>query len=287
VHLILNTLKENQLFMKHAKCTFVRTEVSYLGHVVSVMGIAMYQLQVQAVLNWPMPTTVCAVRTFLGLTGYYCRFIRDYGAITTPLTKLLRKGGFIQGPDAEDAFHNLQQALTTALVLQLPDFDKSFIVECNALGMGFGTVLHQGAGPVAYFSRPITARHAKLAAYERELIGLIHDVRHWHPYIWGRSFLIKINHYSLMFLLDQHLPTIPRHQWASKLLGFDFRVEFKPGMTNVLADALSHHDTEEAGVMVLSCPSFHLFDSLHQEVASTPDLHALLDEAANGTKGPS
>jgi hypothetical protein len=130
-----------------------------------------------------VPTTVRAVRTFLGLASYYRRFIRDYGAITTPLTKLLCKGGFVWGPDAEDVFRKLQRALTTALVLQLPDFDKPFTVKCDASGMGFGAVFHQGTSPVAYFSRPITGCHAKLAAYERELIGLIHAVRHWRPYL--------------------------------------------------------------------------------------------------------
>jgi hypothetical protein len=82
---------------------------------------------------------------------------------------------------------------------------------------------------VAYFSRPIAARHAKLAAYERELIGLVQAVRHWSPYLWGRAFLIKIDHYSLKFLLDQRLATIPQHQWASKLLSFDFQVRIQAG----------------------------------------------------------
>jgi hypothetical protein len=139
---------------------------------------------------------------------------------------------------------------------------------------------------VAYFSRLITAHHAKLAVYKHELIGLVHVVRHWRPYLWGRSFLIKTDHYSLKFLLDQRLSIIPQHQWASKLLGFDFHVKFKPGVTNVVAGALSRRATEEAGAMALSCPSFHLLDSLRQEVDSTPDLRALLDATADDTKGP-
>jgi hypothetical protein len=101
----------------------------------------------------------------------------------TPLTKLLRKAGFIWALNAEDAFRKLQRALTTTPVLQLPDFDKPFTVECNASGTGFGVVLHQGSGLVAYFSRPIAAHHAELAAYERELIELVHAVRCWHQYL--------------------------------------------------------------------------------------------------------
>jgi hypothetical protein len=173
-----------------------------------------------------------------------------------------------------------------APVLQLSDFDKPFTIEGDASGTSFDVVLHQGAGLVAYFGRLIAARHAKLITYENELIGLVHIVRHWRPYLWGRSFLIKTDHYSLKFLLDQHLSTIPQYQWASKLLGFDFHVEFKPDTMNVVADTLSCHNTEEAGAMALSCPSFRHFDNLRQEMASMPDLLTLLDAAADDTKGP-
>lgn len=97
-------------------------------------------------------------------------------------------------------------------------------MECNASGSGLGAVLHQGTGLVAFFSKLTASRHAKLAAYERELIGLVQAVRHWRPYLWGRRFLIRTDHCSLRFLLDQRLSTVPQHQWASKLLGFDFGV---------------------------------------------------------------
>jgi hypothetical protein len=157
--------------------------------------------------------------------------------LAAPLTQLLRKERFRSTTEAEDAFRRLQRALTTAPVLRLPVFDKAFIVECDASGTGFGAVLHQGEGTVAFFSKPIAPRHSTLAAYERELIGLVQAVRHWRPYLWGRPFLVHTDHYSLKFLLDQRLSTIPQHQWASKLLGFDFRVEYRPGATNVVADA--------------------------------------------------
>jgi len=113
----------------------------------------------------------------------------------------------------------------------MPDFDKVFVVDCDASGAGFGAVLHQGAGPLAYFSRPF--------AYERELIGLMQAVRHWRPYLWGHHFLVRTDHYSLNFLLDQRLSIVPQHQWISKLFGFDFDVECRPGRLNTVADALS------------------------------------------------
>jgi hypothetical protein len=99
---------------------------------------------------------------------------------------------------------------------------------------------------VAFFSRPIAPQHKHLAAYECELTGLVQAVRYWRPYLWGRSFVVRTDHYSLKFLLDQRLSTIPQHHWVSKLLGFDFHVEFRPGRQNIVADALSRRDVERS-----------------------------------------
>lgn len=106
------------------------------------------------------------------------------------------------------------------------------------------------------------SRHAKLAAYERELIRLVQAVRHWQPYLWGCRFTVRTDHRSLRFLLDQRLATIPQHQWASKLWGYDFVVEYKLGALNVVADALSHLDKEPGELSVLSALHFSLFDDI-------------------------
>ena len=98
--------------------------------------------------------------------------------------------------EAAAAFAALLQALTTAPVLQLPDIVQRFIIECDASGSGFGAVLHQGSGAIAFFSRPIGACHTKLAAYKRDLIGLVQAVKHWRPYLWGREFIIRTDHRS-------------------------------------------------------------------------------------------
>jgi hypothetical protein len=167
---------------------------------------------------------LCARRSGVpGLVGYYHRFIKNYGAIMTPLMALLKKDAFKW---STEAFRALQCALTTAPILQLPDFDRDFVVECDASSMGLGVVLHQGDGLVAFLNRQLASWHTKLTTYEQELIGLVHAVRHWRSYLWGGPFLIKTDHFSLKFLLDQCLVIIPQHQWANKLIGFDFRIEF-------------------------------------------------------------
>jgi hypothetical protein len=285
-HLVLTTLQEHRLFVKKSKCPFGTRSVAYLGHVISEADVAMGKQKVQAVLDWPMPRSVRVVRAFLSLAGYYRRFIRNYDVIADPLTRLLRKDGFKWSPEAESAFRALQLALTRAPVLQLPAFDRAFIVECDASGSGFGAVLHQGEGPVAFFSRQIAPRHAKLTAYEHELIGLVQAVRHWRPYLWGRKFPVHTDHFSLKYLLDERLSTIPQHQWASKLLGFDFKVEYKSGAMNIVVDALSRCDTADVDkLMALSLPTFALFDELRTELAGDPELRSLHDEVMAGERG--
>jgi hypothetical protein len=139
--------------------------------------------KVQAVIDWPRPRSVRAFLGFWGLAGYYRHFIKEFGMIVAPLTSLLKRDAFQWSAEVEVTFLALKQALTTALVLVLLDFIKTFIVECDASGSGIGAVLHQADGVVAFFSHSLPPRHRGLAAYERELIGLSQVVRHWHPYL--------------------------------------------------------------------------------------------------------
>jgi hypothetical protein len=128
----------------------------HLDHVISpTAGVTMDDQKVCAVVKWLIPKSVHTVRTFLGLAGYYHRFINNYGAIATPLTSLLRKDGFRWCPEVEMTFRALQRALMSALVLQLSNFELPFIIECDTSGSKFGAVLHQGGGCVAFFSKQI------------------------------------------------------------------------------------------------------------------------------------
>ncbi|XP_071680352.1 uncharacterized protein [Lolium perenne] len=224
------------------------------------------------------------------LHGYYRRYIQDFGLIAAPLTRLLRRDAFSWDEEAATAFAALQRALTTGPVLQMPDFDEPFVVDCDASGIGFGAVLHQGEGPLAFFSRPFAARHHKLAAYERELIGLVQAVRHWRAYLWGRTFRVRTDHYSLKFLLDQRLSTVPQHQWISKLFGFDFTVEYRPGRLNTVADALSRRDVDDtadaptvgAALCIHSGPSFAFIDEVRRATATAADAQQLRQRLADG-----
>ena len=285
VRAVLAELRAHHLFVKRSKCAFGVASVAYLGHIISVAGVAMDPAKVQAIHDWLVPRSVRAVRGFLGLAGYYRKFVHNYGTVAASLTALLKKDGFSWGPEAAAAFDALKAAVTSAPILAMPDFSKTFIIECDASTHGFGAVLVQEGHPVAFFSRPVAPRHAALAAYERELIGLVQAVRHWRPYLWGRRFLVKTDHYSLKYLLDQRLATIPQHHWVGKLLGFDFAVEYKPGTANAVVDALSRRDTEEASILAVSAPRFDLLERLRHAQASDPALVAIRDEITAGSRG--
>ncbi|WVZ52497.1 LOW QUALITY PROTEIN: hypothetical protein U9M48_003551 [Paspalum notatum var. saurae] len=257
ISIVLHALRDHQLHLKRSKCSFGARSVAYLGHVISADGVAMDAAKVEAVSS-SSATSVSSRH----LSRAFCA--RD---------------AFAWDDNTQAAFQQLKTALTTGPVLQMPDFEKNFVVDCDASGTGFGAVLHQGAGPVVFFSRPFAARHLKLAAYERELIGLVQAVRHWRPYLWGRHFAIRTDHYSLKYLLDQRLSTVPQHQWLSKLFGFDFEVEYRPGRLNVAADALSRRDVEllrpaagsrGGGSPALSGPSFAFLDDIRRATATSP-----------------
>jgi hypothetical protein len=134
-------------------------------------------------LDWPLPTRVTELRGFLGLNGYYRKFVRHYGILARPLTNLLKKKGFMWDQQATTAFQALKEAMTTTPVLQLPDFNKQFVIETDACDSGIGAVLMQEQHPLAFLSKPLSAAHQQLSIYEKEFLALIMAIERWRPYL--------------------------------------------------------------------------------------------------------
>jgi hypothetical protein len=180
----------------------------------------------------------------LGLTGYYCKFVRNYGRITTPLTTLTKNDTFSWTPEATKAFEQIKEVMCKAPVLTTPDFTKTFIVECDASGNGIGAVLMQEGRPMAFESRSLKGKDLHKPIYEKEMMAILHALKKWHPYLIGRHFKVKTDHDSLKYFLEQILFLEEQQKWVTKILGYDFEIVYKKGKQNVVADALSRKDED-------------------------------------------
>ena len=188
LQVVFEVLLLHTLYLKYSKCQFGVSQIEYLGHVISAQGVAMDREKVSCMMNWPYPTSVKEVRGFLGLTGYYRRFIRHYGLIAQPLTALLKKNAFHWTDTSQTAWNQLKQAMIKAPVLALPDFNSLFVVESDACSTGIGAVLSQLGRPVAFFSKALSMKHQALSVYEKEMLAILLAVKKWNSYLMGRHF---------------------------------------------------------------------------------------------------
>jgi hypothetical protein len=241
---VLQLLKEQQLYAKPSKCFFGVKEVEYLGHIVSHEGVKVDPNKIKAMMDWPIPKTLKNLRGFLGLTGYYRKFVRNYGRIEAPLTALTKKDAFSWTPEATKSFEQLKEVMCKAPVLTTPDFTKTFTVECDASGNGIGVVLMQEGRPLAFESRPLKGRDLHKPIYEKEMMAILHALKKWRPYLIGRHFKVKTDHDSLKYFLEQRLSSEEQQKWVTKILGYDFEMIYKKGKQNVVADALSRKDED-------------------------------------------
>jgi hypothetical protein len=140
---LLHLLSQHQLFLKQSKCAFGASEVEYLGHLVGKDGIRVDPKKIEAMQDWPHSKNLKSLHGFLGLKGYYCKFVKNYGKIATPLTALLKKNSFSWTPATAQAFQTLNMTMCTTPVLALLDFTKTFVLECDASGKGIDAILMQ------------------------------------------------------------------------------------------------------------------------------------------------
>jgi hypothetical protein len=238
---VLQVLSVNQWKVKMSKCSFAQASVNYLGHVISANGVATDDSKIVAIRDWPTPCDVKQLRSFLGIAGYYRKFVRDYASISKPLTHLLKKNiPFIWTSESSVAFNALKTALISAPVLALPNFSSTFVVETDACDQGIGDVLMQQEHPIAFVSKALGPRNRGLSTYEKEYMAILLAVEQWRPYLQHREFLIRTDHASLAHLQSQRLHTPWQHKVLSNLIGMQLRIVYKKGSENRVADALSH-----------------------------------------------
>lgn len=268
-------LRSNSFFVKKSKCAFFTSRIEYLGHFISAQGVSTDPAKVQVVQDWPVPSNVKQLRGFLGLTGYYRRFIKSYSIIASPLTDLLKKDGFIWSENALQAFDQLKQAMIQAPVLAIPDLSKQFLVETDASNTGIGAVLLQEGHPIAFISKVLSPRNRLLSVYDRELLALVHAVTKWHQYLSIQPFTILTDQHSLKYLLEQRLSTPAQYRWVTKLMGLSYVIHYKKGKENVAADALSRATHGELLQLTVSSISTELWDLIHKAYLTDESLQQL------------
>ncbi|XP_011000836.1 PREDICTED: uncharacterized protein LOC105108282 [Populus euphratica] len=246
-------------------------------------GVAVDPNKINSVQQWPVPTSAKGVRGFLGFAGYYRKFVRDFGSIAASLTQLLTKDGFWWTTESQEAFVKLKTTLVTPLVLRLPDFQKPFVVECDASGTGLGAILSQNDQPIAFFSEALKGSARALSTYDKEMLAVVKAVRKWRPYLLGKPFVIKTDHQSLKYLLEQRILTPSQARWLPKLMGYDYTILYKRGRDNQGPDALSRVNLLQ--FQALTLPSADWWPSLQQEVIDNPYYATLSKNASSNCFG--
>jgi hypothetical protein len=244
--IVLEKLREKKLFAKFKKCEFWLEEVAFLGHVVSKNGLAVDPAKVQAVVEWERPTCVREIRSFLGLAGYYRRFIEGFSSLSGPLTALTRKNvPFIWSDKCEASFQELKRRLVTAPVLTLPMESVGYVVYTDASKKGLGCVLMQQGRVVAYASRQLKEHEKNYPTHDLELAAVVYALKIWRHYLYGEKCEIHTDHQSLKYFFTQRDLNMRQRRWLEVLKDYDSKVFYHPAKGNVVADALSRKYQEE------------------------------------------
>src|ERR1044072_4757161 len=294
LRVVLELLKEKKLYAKLSKCEFWLDEVSFLGHVISKNGIVVDPTKVEEVSQWETPKNASEICSFLGLAGYYRKFIEGFSKLALPLTKLTRKGQvFVWDVEFEKGFQELKRRLTSAPILILPNLAESFIVYCDASLMGLGGVLLQARQVVTYASIQLKIHERNHPTHDLELAAMVFVLKLWRHYLYGSRFEVFSDHKSLKYLFDQKELNMRHMRWLKFLKDYDFGLNYHPGKANIVADALSRKSLHMSMLMVREWELLEQFRDLSLVYETTPNsvklgmlklTSGILEEIRNGQK---
>ena len=248
VSAILQILRDNRLYAKIEKCEFHKDQMTFVGYMVSSAGIGMDPEKVSSVLDWPVPTSIKEVQAFLGFANFSRRFIDGYSSLTSPLTDLTRKTKhkFTWTDKAGAAFTQLQQAFTSAPVLQHFQPHLQITMETDASDFAIGCILSQTSSdgnlhPVCYYSRKLSPAEINYPIYDKELLAVVAGFKHWRVYMEGAQHSVQVytDHKNLEYFSTARTTSRRHSRWAASLATYDFRIIYRKGTANGKADALS------------------------------------------------
>ena len=241
---VFQRLKAANLKLNPKKCNFLKKEVKFLGHIVSESGVATDPNKVQSVKDWPVPKSIKDVRSFLGLTSYYRKFILKYADKAKPLYKVTEKNQkFVWTEECQQSFEELKTTLISAPILAYPTREDLFILDTDASNVGMGAVLSQlqdGVEKViCYFSKTFSRSERKYCVTRRELLAVVASIKHFHHYLYGKYFKVRSDHGALSWLFNFKNPEGQLARWFEVLASYDFKIEHRAGRSHNNADALS------------------------------------------------
>lgn len=241
---VFQRLRRFNLKLNPLKCHFLQNEVNYLGHLITSKGIKADPSKIDTVANFPRPNNADEVKRFIAFANYYRRFIEQFADIVKPMNNLLTKNSkFEWSTECEHSFNILKQKLISAPILRYPDFDKTFIVTTDASNYALGAILSQKEDgndlPIAYASRSLNKHELNKPVIEKELLGIHWAIQYFRPYLYGRKFIVITDHRPLVSLFSHKNPSPKLTRMRLDLSDYNFEVQFKPGKSNVNADALS------------------------------------------------
>ena len=246
LEIVLNRLKENELYAKKSKCEFYHTRIEFLGHIVSDNGLEVDHQKIEKIKSWPKPTNLTELQSFLGLANYYRRFIHQYSMKTTPLRQLLNKdSAFSWNEEHQKSFEEMKKALTSTPVLKIPNPDEKFTLFFDAASTnGIGGILCQKdqdgkLHPVAYESRSLIPAEKNYPVHKQELLAFVHCLKKWRHYLDGMEFNVFTDNRSLQTLLTNKNLSKRQIRWLEVFQNYKFRIEHIPREKNPGADALS------------------------------------------------
>ena len=279
---VFQRLREHKLYVKPEKCEFAREQITFLGHKISEGQIRMDERKVQAVIDWPAPTKVTELRSFLGLANYYRRFIKGYSKIVSPLTDLLKKDrAWDWDIECRMAFESLKQAISKEPVLQLPNLDLPFEVQTDASDKALGGVLVQEGHPVAFESRKLNGAEQRYSTHEKEMTAVVHCLQQWRHYLLGGIFTVVTDNVANTFFKTQKKLSARQARWQEFLAEFNFEWLHRPGRHNIVADALSRKEVV-AYIMTLSEVISDFNERIKNAAGLDADYEKLRQQVRNG-----
>ena len=244
LRVVLQILRENQLYAKFSKCQFWLDSVAFLGHVISAKGVYVDLQKIEAIVNWKPPTNVTEIRSFLGLAEYYRKFVEGFSKLAAPLTKLTRKEKmFVWSESCQQSFDELKWKLTSAPILTLPSGQDGYTVYCDASRQGLGCVLMQHENVIAYASRQLKKHEQNYPTHDLELAAVVFALLIWRHYLYGVPCRLFTDHKSLQYLFTQKELNMRQRRWVELIKDYECTIEYHPRKANVVADALSRKST--------------------------------------------